>query len=155
MVTGGFLHTHASSCFCRKLRRFGGINRSVLEAQVSGSSLMKKLEEYGISRSNAPLAALLLPMKAVLYLVAVSFMVNKLGPIQIQVMGISTYAMYTEGTDWFLAILSNDMANKIVGLEKLMDKLLFKVISDVIYIILQVAGSAVFFMVLILVFGQH
>jgi len=118
-------------------------------------SLMKKLEEYGISRSNAPLAALLLPMKAVLYLVAVSFMVNKLGPIQVQVMGISTYALYTEGTGWFLAILSNDMANKIVGLEKLMDKLLFKVISDVIYIILQVAGSAVFFMVLILVFGQH
>jgi hypothetical protein len=118
-------------------------------------SLREKLEEYGISKSNAPLAVLLLPMKAVLYLVAVSFMVNKLGPIQIQVVGISMYALYTEGTGWFLAIVSNDMANRIVGLEKLMDKLLFKIISDVIYIILQVAGSAVFFLVVILVFGQH
>jgi hypothetical protein len=118
-------------------------------------SFRKKLEEYGVSKRNAPVAALLLPMKAVLYLVAVSFMVNKLGPIQIQMIGISMYALYTEGTGWFLAIISNDMANKIVGLEKLTDKLLFKVISDVIYVILQVAGSAVFFLLLILVFGQH
>lgn len=79
-------------------------------------------------------------------------MVDKLGPIQIQVFGLSMYALFTEGTGWFLGIFANSIAQNLFGMRKLVDKFLFKTIADISYILLQVATATVFFIILAILF---
>jgi hypothetical protein len=79
-------------------------------------------------------------------------MVDKLGPLQIQVFGLSMYALFTEGTGWFLGIFANSIAKDLFGLTKFVDKFLFKTIADISYILMQVALAAVFFIILQILF---
>lgn len=112
----------------------------------------EKLVELGVNRRSAPAAAILIPIKSLLFMYAVTFMVDKLGPLQIQALGLSMYALFTEGTGWFLGIISNSIAKDLFGMSNLVDKFLFRTIADISYILLQVALAAVFFIVLQIIF---
>ena len=114
--------------------------------------LRDKLAELGVNKQTAPAATILIPVKSLLFMFAVTFMVDKLGPIQIQLFGLSMYALYTEGTGWIFGIIGNSIAKDLFGMSKFVDKFLFKTISDISYILMQVAGAAIFFIVLQLVF---
>ncbi|KKR01673.1 MAG: hypothetical protein UT24_C0003G0080 [Candidatus Woesebacteria bacterium GW2011_GWB1_39_12] len=114
--------------------------------------LKEKLVEYGVTKRTAPAAAILIPIKSLLFMYAVTFMVDKLGPLQIQVLGLSVYALFTEGTGWFISIVGNDIAKNLFGMSNLVDKFLFRTISDISYILIQVALAAVFFIILQIIF---
>lgn len=110
------------------------------------------LADLGVTKRTAPAAAVLIPLKSLMYLFAVSFMVEKLGPIQIQVLGLSLYAIFVEGTGWFLGIIANDIAKGLFGMTKFVDKFLFKTVADLSFILLQVALATIFFIVLQIIF---
>jgi hypothetical protein len=114
--------------------------------------LSERLRELGVNKRNAPVASILLPVKALLFMYAVTFMVEKLGPIQIQALGISLYAFYTEGSGWLIGIIANSVANNLFGMERLVEKFLFKTVSDILYITMQVAGATIFFIILAMLF---
>jgi hypothetical protein len=114
--------------------------------------LKDKLSELGVNKRTAPAASILIPLKSILYLYAVTLMVDKLGPLQIQILGLSVYAVFTEGTGWAIGIMANSIAENVVGMKSFVDKFLFKTISDITYILLQVGLAMILFLVLAIIF---